>query len=71
MTCYFIANQLAALDLADRGEQRPDLLLSHRLRQVIHDQIRLTLIILRYDMLNEFFFFFLSKHNKSINKIRQ
>ena len=42
-----VADQLAALHLADGGEERADLLLRHRLRQVVDDQVRLLLVVVR------------------------
>lgn len=41
---HLVADQLAALDLADAREQRAYLLLGHRLRQVVDDQVGLGLL---------------------------
>jgi len=38
-TCELVANELAAVDVADAGKQRPDVILRHRLRQVVDNQV--------------------------------
>ena len=40
-----VPDELAALHLADGGEERADLLLRHGLRQVVDDQVRLRLVV--------------------------
>ena len=39
-TCYFVTNQLAAVDISNAGKQRPDVILRHCLRQIIDNQVR-------------------------------
>lgn len=46
-TCDFITNQLAGFDLADAAEQAPELLLGHVLGQVVHDEVRLAVVVRR------------------------
>ena len=41
----FVPDELAALHLADGREERADLFLRHRLRQVVHDEVRLVFLV--------------------------
>ena len=50
-TCNLIANEFAALDFTNRGKEGSDLLLSHRLRQVVDNQVGLALVILGHNVL--------------------
>lgn len=45
LTGEFVADQLAALHIADTGEKRADLILCHALGQVIYNEIRLGLLL--------------------------
>ncbi len=40
LTCDLVPDELAALHLPDGGEERPDLLLGHGLRQIVDDEVR-------------------------------
>jgi len=44
-TCYFVANQLAAVNISHAGKQRPNVVLRHRLRQVIDNQVCQRLVV--------------------------
>ena len=50
-TCNFVADEFATLNFADRSKQGADLLLRHRLRQVVDDQVGLALVIFGHDVL--------------------
>ena len=43
-TCRFVPDELAALDLADAGEERAYVVLRHVLRQVVDDEVGLALL---------------------------
>lgn len=45
LTGKFVADKLAAFDLAYTGEERTDFILRHTLRQIIYDEIRLRLLL--------------------------
>lgn len=49
LTGDFVADQLAALDITDAGEERLYLLLCHRLRQIVYDQISLAVLLAAAD----------------------
>jgi len=38
-TCYFVTNQLAAVNITDAGKQGPNIILGHCLRQVVDNQV--------------------------------
>lgn len=44
LTCDLISNEFAGLHLPDGGEERPDLLLGHRLGQVVDDEVGLRVL---------------------------
>jgi hypothetical protein len=44
-TCNFVPDEFTALDFANGGEEGADLLLRHRLRQVVDDQVCLGLLL--------------------------
>lgn len=46
LTCNFVSDELTAFYLADGREERANFLLGHRLRKVIHNEIRLTFLLL-------------------------
>ena len=46
ITCDFIPDELTALHLPDGGEERADLLMRHRLRQVVDNQVGLPVALL-------------------------
>ena len=50
-TCNLVANEFAALNFTNGGKEGSDLLLSHRLWQVVDNQVCLALVILGYNML--------------------
>lgn len=44
VTCYFVSDELARLDLSDAAEQALELVLGHVLRQVVDDQVGLAVL---------------------------
>lgn len=44
-TCDLIANQFAGFDLPDATEKAAELLLGHVLGQVVHDEVRLAVVV--------------------------
>ena len=45
LTCRLVADQLAALQLPDARKERPDVVLRHRLRQVVDDEVGLAGVV--------------------------
>jgi len=43
-TCRLVSDELARLDVANAREQRANVVLRHRLRQVVDDQVGLVLL---------------------------
>lgn len=50
LTCNFVSDQLARLDLPNAREKRPDFFLGHGLGEVIDDEIRLGLFLAPADI---------------------
>lgn len=46
LTCNFVPDELTAFYLADGREERPNFLLGHRLRKVIHNEVCLAFLLL-------------------------
>lgn len=46
VTCYFVADEFGWLDFADAAEQTAQLVLTHALRQVVHNQVGSCFIVL-------------------------
>jgi len=38
-TCYFVTDQLAAVDISNAGKQRSNVILRHRLRKIVDNQV--------------------------------
>lgn len=46
VTCHFVADEFGRLDVTDAAEQTAQLVLTHRLWQVVHDQVRPRVLVL-------------------------
>lgn len=47
-TCYFVPDQFGRLDVSDAAEQTPQLVLTHALRKVVHDQVGSGVFVLHH-----------------------
>lgn len=46
VTCYFVADEFGGLDIADTAEKTAKLVLTHALRQVVHNQVGPRILVL-------------------------